>query len=625
MWMHKESKWLVRGGRKVRCYLCGKKILKKDPFMFHENTGYYSHNFCIMEANTIDRNERRRAVKKIAVGAAVVGAMAAGAGKFIDISSQSKGSSNSPDTQTILTSQGLILPALTSDPANPVPGQMWYRSDKGVTAHFDSIENRVIYSNRIVNGSAVVTSKGIVNGLSVLPNDGQDWGPDTTLNATAPGQYGGTYTQSTGIQEAVNYVFAKNDGKIFLKNGTYKLTGTTTGYSFQAGILFPSSSSTGPIVPIIMEGESSLLSIYESGNASIPPQLPDQAGGVIIDGSGLSNDLSTYTKAGAVIAADNNNSGGLPYSATEITLKNLYVIGPQGPNIIGISLNFTQSAIVDNVVSGALTDSSGDISSPPNADDLGLSPAALNMPTDTNNGRSVAIDVMLFGYFFGITFSTHFVGDRIFILYCQQAFNRGGSSHAAYIGYLNIENCPLYIVFNAGATYIGMLDIQYVNDSSVWNNYSEIFATGSNNITALLVIGDLHIVESGVGDQPFSTTLQPAIANPEYLVIKHFSTGLTLSTLSANPPVSGTAYQNTNPYDIRLKIPVTYSPTSTAAATLATGTSTSSTVTTSTKVSYPAGITTGIIDTYEMVVKAGQYFEIVVTNATIGTVEVQAA
>ena len=96
-------------------------------------------------------------------------------------------------------------------------------------------------------------------------------------------------------------------------------------------------------------------------------------------------------------------------------------------------------------------------------------------------------------------------------------------------------------------------------------------------------------------------------------------------TISTNPPVSGTAYQNTNPYDIRLKIPVTYSPTSTAAATLATGTSSTSTVTTSTKVSYPAGITTGIIETYEIVVKAGQYFELVVTNATIGTVEVQAA
>ena len=404
--------------------------------------------------------------------------------------------------------------------------------------------------NIIGKPSILVSSKGIVNGLSNIPNDGADFGPDTTLGATAPGQYGGTYTQSTGIQEAVNYVFAKNGGKIFLKNGTYKLTGTTTGYSFQAGILFPSSSSTGPIVPIIMEGESSLLSIYESGNASIPPQLPGEAGGVVIDGSGLPNDLSTYTKVGAVIAADNNQpSGSLPYSATEIILKNLYVIGPQGPQIIGISLENTQSAIVDNVVSGALTDSSGNIVSPPASDDFGFSPAALSMPSHTNNGRSVAIDVMLFGYFFGISFSTHFVGDRIFISGCQQAFNRTSSAHAAYIGYLNIENCPLYIVFNAGATYIGMLDIQYVNDSSLWNNYSGIFATGSGNITALLVIEDLHIVESGVGGQPFSTALQPAIANPEYLVIKHFSTGLTLPA-SPSVPASGTAQQNTNPYAV---------------------------------------------------------------------------
>ena len=624
MWKHK-TKWLVIGGRKVRCYLCGKKILAKgDLFLFHGDTGYYSHQSCQAESTTISGNERRRAVKKIAVGAAVVGAIAAGAGKFLEVSSQSK---NSPAAQTILTSQGLIPPALTSDPANPVPGQMWYRSDAGVMAHFDGVQNRVVYSSEINDGNVHVTSKGIVNGLSVLPNDGKGgFGPDTTEGATVLGQYGSPYTQSTGTQEAVNYVFAKNGGKILLKNGTYKLTGTTTGYSFQAGILFPSSSSTGPIVPIIMEGESSLLSIYESGNVSIPPQLPGEAGGVVIDGSGLPNNPSLYTKEGAVIAADNNQpSGGLPYSATEIILKNLYVIGPQAPNIIGINLQNTQSAIVDNVVSGALTDSSGNIASPPNADDFGFSPTALFMPADTNNGRSVAIDVMLFGYFFGINFSTHFVGDRIFILGCQQAFNRGGSSHSAYIGYINIENCPYYIVYNAGVTYIGTLDVQYVNDSSVWNNYVAIFGTGSDNITALLVIGDLHIVEGGVGGQPFSTTLQPAIANPEYLVIKHFSTGLTLSTLSANPPVSGTAYQNTNPYDIRLKIPVTYSPTSTAAATLATGTSSTSTVTTSTKASYPAGITTGIIDTYEMVVKAGQYFEIVVTNATIGTVEVQAA
>ena len=49
-----------------------------------------------------------------------------------------------------------------------------------------------------------VSAKGIVNGLSRYPNDGADFGPDTTLNATAPGQYGGTYTETSGIQEAWN-------------------------------------------------------------------------------------------------------------------------------------------------------------------------------------------------------------------------------------------------------------------------------------------------------------------------------------------------------------------------------------------------------------------------------------
>ena len=186
MWKHK-TKWLVRGGRKVRCYLCGKKILAKgDLFLFHQDTGYYSHQSCMTESTTISGNERRKAVKKIAVGAAVVGAIAAGAGKFLDVSSQSK---NSPAAQTILTSQGLIPPALTSDPANPVPGQIWYRSDAGVEAHFDGVQNRVVYSSEINDGNVHVTSKGIVNGLSVLPNDGTGWfGPDTTEGATAPGQ-----------------------------------------------------------------------------------------------------------------------------------------------------------------------------------------------------------------------------------------------------------------------------------------------------------------------------------------------------------------------------------------------------------------------------------------------------
>jgi len=53
-----------------------------------------------------------------------------------------------------------------------------------------------------------VSAKGIANGLSDIPNDGADFGPDTLYQATSKDQYGPPYTQTTGIQEAWNYAFA---------------------------------------------------------------------------------------------------------------------------------------------------------------------------------------------------------------------------------------------------------------------------------------------------------------------------------------------------------------------------------------------------------------------------------
>jgi len=51
-----------------------------------------------------------------------------------------------------------------------------------------------------------VSSKGMSNGLSDIPNDGADFGPDTMLNTTSKNQYGPPYSQTSGIQEAINYV-----------------------------------------------------------------------------------------------------------------------------------------------------------------------------------------------------------------------------------------------------------------------------------------------------------------------------------------------------------------------------------------------------------------------------------
>ena len=92
--------------------------------------------------------------------------------------------------------------------------------DAGVTAFFDGIQGRTIYSNRNKN-VITVSSKGISNGLSKVYNDGADFGPDTKLDSSTPGEYGPPYTQTSGIQEAWNYAFASainyGDGNYWMK------------------------------------------------------------------------------------------------------------------------------------------------------------------------------------------------------------------------------------------------------------------------------------------------------------------------------------------------------------------------------------------------------------------------
>ena len=75
---------------------------------------------------------------------------------------------------------------------------------------------------RLVKGKPFVTvsAKGISNGLSDTYNDGADFGPDTMLGATAPDQYGPPYTQTTGIQEALNYA-AQINAPVELGPGTF--------------------------------------------------------------------------------------------------------------------------------------------------------------------------------------------------------------------------------------------------------------------------------------------------------------------------------------------------------------------------------------------------------------------
>ena len=75
-----------------------------------------------------------------------------------------------------------------------------------------------------------VSAKGIANGLSSIPNDGADFGPDS-YDPSYSGS-GVPYTQTSGIQEAYNYVNVNSDsyynGTLVLFPDIYTISSTVT-------------------------------------------------------------------------------------------------------------------------------------------------------------------------------------------------------------------------------------------------------------------------------------------------------------------------------------------------------------------------------------------------------------
>ena len=66
----------------------------------------------------------------------------------------------------------------------------------------------------------ILATKGVVNGLSDILNDGAHFGPDTMLGATSPNQYGPPFSQTGGLQEAINYATALSGQQIDTISGT---------------------------------------------------------------------------------------------------------------------------------------------------------------------------------------------------------------------------------------------------------------------------------------------------------------------------------------------------------------------------------------------------------------------
>ena len=474
----KESKWLIVENRKVHCYLCGRKMLKASQRIYDAESGHYSHVICEKEKQLTGTNERRSAVKKIVAGAGVLGLTAVGVDKFTSFgrmsnsvfSSNAKDQTANPELETVITSQGIILPSLTSDPANPEPGQMWYRSDAGVTAHYDATENRVIYSNRIVTDGTVVTSKGIINGLSVLINDGQDFGPDTMSGATQPSQVGAPYTQTNGIQEVVNYITVLGGGKIIMKNGIYKVNtffNSPSGVAgFVSAIWLPYIPVGQEYLPIVIEGEST-TGFYQEGNLGTynPPD-----NGVIIDATSLQSGGLSYP---SILSAD--GAAISKFSQLIPTIKNITIRTSAGQSMEAFNFFNSANFIGDHLVA----DTTASTGNPPEPL-MGVSGqnAGIVLPIHANYGMVYLKNSYVFNYYTGIVFASHAFVDNCFVQACYEGLECNGGNHGAHIGVL-VQGCPVPLYFSVTMNNIeGWIDVEDAVINS-WQNFQNYISYAS--------------------------------------------------------------------------------------------------------------------------------------------------
>ena len=104
------------------------------------------------------------------------------------------------------------------------------------------------YKDIIGKPFITVSAKGISNGLSNIPNDGADFGPDTTLNATSPSQTGPPYSSTLGINEAINYA-----GNLATSSRQYNVQAAIPVY-LNAGLYFLQdeiSMGTAPYISLV--------------------------------------------------------------------------------------------------------------------------------------------------------------------------------------------------------------------------------------------------------------------------------------------------------------------------------------------------------------------------------------
>lgn len=456
---------------------------------------------------------------------------------------------------------------------------------------------------------------------TALANNGANYGPDTTGTTTS------------GIQEAINAAQATGAtlGRVILLAGTFSISTTiniTAGVSLVGQGVVTQSSFVGGGSFTVPAG-SSLIKMTIAGTTAInvtvaaEPVCFDQfsvemtgtgAHAIITNGPGTSGMGMLSAHWGSVSVFNTSSTGDPSFYGFNIqsfgycTFDRLEVFG-----MLGVSIS-------NNSASGQFGNSRFNfIQAEIFTGDLPLAPTFTVAPNYIQNLLSFGL-VM-------IRANANASGIYPVVV--------GGENQQITFDVLNIENTAGVSPFNAFSipnqgnvqVTIGKLGISGGTGQAVISNLSAgsplgyLLINSMDNFTTMTILVD----GTGITRLPNSFGLAKAVTTSGGQVVFRpdpsptAMANIPAATIPTNPPVSGTVYQNTLAYAIRVYLPVTYSPTGTAAATMAPAVGPTNTPTALPTESEPAGLTAGTIRTYILLVPAGWYFSFTATNATLGT------
>jgi len=383
-----------------------------------------------------------------------------------------------------------------------------------------------------------VSSKGLANGQSEYINDGADFGPDSL-------QADGTLTVTGGMQEAGEYSYSKYGyTHIMLLGGVINVSATTYLHSDYF---------------VLIEGQSGI-------NQSVVSTIQQNAAVPVFQNYSATSSVTTHMFKDFVIDLNiGTNTIKVLDFESETTVYNIDSIfldhvsfhpdssGTKGNYLLYNSNAFfrTYTNVVDSVNSGFILYTKSYVNAPSTLwisgygyiSDIVASVRQIfisdtnwygNLTVDNSAATPLSIDIHDIKYQPQTTLS-----NTSMITINSNLVNLTLKT----IDMLTYQNLPNMIEFSGTSTTPITINKVYLEDISfIYNPPSTGTYTCNLYATSYATVDELKCnMIRALSDKITLTGVDEILPTP---------------TLSANPPVSATVYQNTNPYDIEIDLPV---------------------------------------------------------------------